>query len=250
LAKLPLDARVAELGKPEVRERMLAEVADPAVVRASRSIHDWSRMFELSDPPNYEPGPEERLAARAEALGTSPQALAYEILLQDEGRRLLLSPAQDYAYYSLEPSFEMMRHKDTVLGLGDGGAHLGLICDASYPTTMLAYWSRDRRRGERLPLPWVVKALSADTAQAVGLLDRGQVAAGYKADLNVIDYDRLQHRAPEVVYDLPGGGRRIVQRAEGYVATIVSGAVTYRGGEPTGALPGRVVRGPRPAPVA
>ncbi len=248
LARLPLEARIAELSRPEVRDRLLAEARDPAVARKSRSVHDWSRMFELTDPPNYEPAPEESLAARAAALGVTPEQLAYDLLLEDGGRRLLLSPFQDYAYGSLEPSLEMMRHKDTVLGLGDGGAHLGLICDASYPTTMLAYWSRDRRRGERLPLAWVVKALTADTAAAVGLMDRGRVAVGYKADLNVIDYDRLQHRAPEVVYDLPSGGRRIVQRAEGYVATVVSGVVTYRDGQATGALPGRVVRGPQPAP--
>jgi N-acyl-D-aspartate/D-glutamate deacylase len=137
----------------------------------------------------------------------------------------------------------MMRHKDTVLGLSDGGAHVGTICDGSFPTSMLVHWTRDRTRGDRLPVEWVVKAQSADTAAAVGLRDRGVLAPGRKADINVIDYDRLRLHAPEVRHDLPAGGRRLVQRADGYAATIVSGRVTYRDGEPTGELPGRLVRG-------
>jgi len=138
-----------------------------------------------------------------------------------------------------------MRHPGSVLGLGDGGAHCGTICDGSYPTFMLTHWVRDRTRGERLPLPAVVKLLSCDTARAVGLEDRGLIAPGYKADLNLFDLDRLHLHAPEVAHDLPSGGRRLVQRADGYTATIVSGAVVYRGGVPTGLLPGRLVRGPQ-----
>src|SRR6185295_13412647 len=145
----------------------------------------------------------------------------------------------NFADGSLSAPYEMITHPDTVLGLGDGGAHCGLVCDASYPTTMLTYWTRDRTRGPRLTLPEVVKKLAADTAELVGLKDRGRVAVGYKADLNVIDYDRLRMFRPEPVYDLPTGGRRIVQRSEGYVATLVSGVVTYREGQSTGAMPGR-----------
>jgi len=249
LAKLPFAERMAELARPEVRERLLAEVPTVAHRARARSVQDWTRMFELTDPPNYEPAPDQSLAAKAKAAGVAPEVLAYDLLMQDGGRRLLLQTAQNYAGYSLEPSLEMMRHKDSILGLGDGGAHCGIVCDASYPTTMLAYWSRDRLRGDRLPVQQVVRMLSAQTAEAVGLLDRGRIAVGYRADLNVIDYDKVQLRAPEVVYDMPTGGRRIVQRARGYDATVVAGAVTYRNGQATGALPGRVVRGPQAAPV-
>jgi len=139
-----------------------------------------------------------------------------------------------------------MRHPGTVLGLGDGGAHCGTICDGSLPTFMLTHWARDRTRGERLPLPWIVKSLTREAALTVGLADRGLLAPGYKADLNVLDLDRLRLHAPEVTYDLPAGGRRLVQRAEGFRATIVSGTVAYREGEATGSLPGRLVRGPQP----
>ena len=143
----------------------------------------------------------------------------------------------------------MMQHPGAVLGLGDGGAHCGTICDGSYPTFMLTYWVRDRRHGGRLPLPQVVKWLSSDTARAVGLNDRGILAEGFKADLNVFDPVRLHLHAPEVVYDLPTGGRRLVQRAGGYAATIVSGEIVYQDGVESGALPGRLVRGARPAPT-
>jgi N-acyl-D-amino-acid deacylase len=248
LSALPFPQRVAALRKPEVRDKVLAEVVEIDGAPRARVLRDWTRMFELSTPPDYEPSPDDSIAARAKAAGVRPEALAYDILLKDGGRRLLLQAVQNYAEYSLEPSLEMMRHKDTVLGLGDGGAHCGIVCDASYPTTMLAYWSRDRRRGERLTLPQVIKMLSADTAAAVGLLDRGRIAPGYKADINVIDYDKLRLKTPEVVHDLPTGGRRIVQRSEGYVATVLNGRITYRDGVSTGALPGRVVRGPRAAP--
>ncbi|MDB5447585.1 MAG: amidohydrolase [Phenylobacterium sp.] len=249
LSALPFEQRVAELRKDEVRAKILQEVEETGHSGRARAVRDWTRMFELGASPDYEPPPEESIAAKAKAQGVAPAALVYDIMLKDGGRRLLLQAAQNYAGYSLEPSLEMMRHKDTVLGLGDGGAHCGVICDASYPTTMLAYWSRDRQRGERLPMPLVVKKLTADTAAAVGLDDRGRIAVGYKADLNLIDYDGLGLRAPEVVYDLPAGGRRVVQRADGYVATLLNGQVTYRDGVATGALPGRVVRGPQAAPA-
>jgi N-acyl-D-aspartate/D-glutamate deacylase len=142
----------------------------------------------------------------------------------------------------------MMRHPHTVLGLGDGGAHVGMICDGSFPTSMLTHWTRDRTRGAKLPLEWVIKAQSRDTATAVGLHDRGLLKPGYKADLNVIDHARLTLHRPKVAYDLPAGGRRLVQYADGYEATVVSGAVTYRNGKPTGALPGKLIRGAKANP--
>jgi N-acyl-D-amino-acid deacylase len=242
LGTLPFDERIAAMHRPEVREAILREAADDPAAR-------WNYRFELADPPNYEPDPQDSLEGRAKREGTTPEALAYDILLEDGGRRLLFQAAQNYANGSLDPSYEMMTHEGTVLGLGDGGAHLGMICDASYPTTMLAHWTRDRTRGPKLSVPAVVKALSGDTAEAVGLNDRGRVAPGYRADLNVIDYDRVLLRMPEVVYDLPAGGRRMIQRADGYVATIVAGQTTYRDGASTGALPGRLIRGARPVPA-
>ncbi len=142
----------------------------------------------------------------------------------------------------------MLAHPHTVVGLGDGGAHVGTICDASFPTTLLAHWGRDRERG-RLPLPLLVQRQTRATATSVGLRDRGVLAPGYRADVNVIDFERLQARKPEMRHDLPAGGRRLVQTADGYIATVVAGAVTYERGEPTGALPGRLVRGPQAAPT-
>jgi N-acyl-D-aspartate/D-glutamate deacylase len=163
---------------------------------------------------------------------------------------LLYVPSLNYADGSLDPSLAMMRHPRSLLGLGDGGAHVGMICDASLPTFMITHWTRDRRRGERLALPWVIKAQSSDTARAVGLFDRGLLAPGYRADLNLIDHDRLTLRAPEVAADLPAGGKRLLQRADGYVATLVAGQVVYEHGEHTGALPGRLIRGPKPPPTS
>jgi N-acyl-D-aspartate/D-glutamate deacylase len=166
-------------------------------------------------------------------------------LLEDNGRALFYRPLSNYSYGNLDTVHDMLAHDATIVGLGDGGAHVGILCDSSAISTMLTHWTRDRSRGAKFGLPWAVKRISRDSAQAIGLLDRGLVAAGYKADLNVIDYDRLHLRKPEVVYDLPSGGRRLIQRADGYTATILSGAVVHRDGEATGALPGRLVRGAR-----
>jgi N-acyl-D-aspartate/D-glutamate deacylase len=171
-------------------------------------------------------------------------------MMSDGGRGMLYLPFLNYADGDLEPSLAMLRHPDCVPGLSDGGAHVGMICDGSFPTSNLTHWTRDRTRGARLGLEEMVRKQTRDTAQAVGLYDRGVIEVGYRADLNVIDYDRLSLKAPQVAYDLPSGGRRLIQRAEGYVATIVAGQVTYRDGEPTGALPGRLLRGAQAAPVA
>jgi N-acyl-D-aspartate/D-glutamate deacylase len=238
LGTLAFEARIAELRKPEVRAAIIAE----AETSNGRSL---GRMFELGDDVDYEPSLDDSIEAKAQRAGVPPYAYAYDLLLEESGRKILFDPAQNYADGSLSAPYEMMTHRDTILGLGDGGAHCGLICDASYPTTMLAYWTRDRVRGPRLELPEVVRMLSAANAEAIGLKDRGLLAKGYKADINVIDYDALRLHRPEAVYDLPSGGRRIVQRADGYVATIVSGQVTYRDGVATDALPGKVVRGPQ-----
>jgi N-acyl-D-aspartate/D-glutamate deacylase len=251
LAALPFKQRIAELRRPDVRARILAEPVDRDPANAlGRLVTTFTHMFELGDPPDYEPDPASSIAAQARRLGVSAEALAYDRLLENEGRALLYCTFANYVHGSLDTSLAMMRHPDAVLGLGDGGAHCGTICDGSAPTFMLTHWARDRRRGEKLPLPWIVKALARDTALAVDLKDRGLIAPGFKADINVIDLGRLRLHAPEVVYDLPAGGRRLVQRTDGYAATIVSGTVVQRDGAPTGTLPGRLVRGPQGTPGA
>jgi N-acyl-D-aspartate/D-glutamate deacylase len=246
IAALPLEARLRELRSPGTRSRILAEAVDPdPAIVLGRLVRDFEHMFVLGDPPDYEQPAEQCIASRAGRLGVSPEALVYDMLLERDGRNMLYVTLCNYVHGSLDSSLEMMEHPGSVLGLGDGGAHCGTICDGSYPTFMLTHWVRDRRRGRRLPLAKVVKWLTQDTASAVGLRDRGVIAPGYKADLNVVDLDGLRLHAPEVAHDLPAGGRRLIQRSEGYLATIVNGTVVYRDGAPTGALPGRLVRGPQ-----
>jgi N-acyl-D-aspartate/D-glutamate deacylase len=248
LAALPFDEKIRALRRPETRARILAESADPdPAIVLGRLAREFDHMFLLGDPPDYEQPFDHSIAARATRQHVSPEELVYDLMLEREGRNNLYVTLCNYEYGSLDSSLEMMRHPGAVLGLGDGGAHCGTICDGSYPTFMLTHWVRDRTRGERLPLATVVKWLCRDTAQAVGLADRGILAPGFKADLNVIDVDHLRLHAPEVAHDLPSGGRRLVQRADGYAATIVSGTLVQRNGTPTGALPGRLVRGPQPA---
>jgi len=250
LSQLPFDERIRQLKRPDTRARILAEAADPdPTIVLGRLAREFDHMFLLGDPPDYEQPLEQSIAARAMRCGVTPEELAYDLMLERDGRNALYVTLCNYEHGSLNSSLEMMRHAGAVLGLGDGGAHCGTICDGSYPTFMLTHWVRDRTRGERLPLSVVVKWLSHDTARAVGLQDRGIIAPGYKADLNLFDPARLHLHAPEVAHDLPSGGRRLVQRADGYAATVVSGAVVYRDGIPTGALPGRLVRGPQLAPA-
>ena len=248
LAPLPLDERIRLLRTPEVRARILAESADPdPAIVLGRLAREFDHMFILGDPPDYEQPLEQSIAARAARAGVRPEEMAYDLMLERDGRNNLYVTLCNYEHGSLESSLKMMRHPGAVLGLGDAGAHCGTICDGSDPTFMLTYWVRDRIRGERLPVEQVVKWLSLDTARTVGLNDRGLIAPGYKADLNVIEPDRLHLHAPEVVHDLPSGGRRLIQRARGYAATVVSGTVVHRADAATDALPGRLVRGPQQA---
>lgn len=245
IADLPFADKIAELRRPERRAAILAEDTDDYGLR--RRVRRWDRVFPMADPPNYEPSPEDSIAALAARMGRDPAELAYDMLLENNGKTLLYRPLSNYAYGNLDTVHDMLDHDATIVGLGDGGAHVGILSDASALSTMLTHWTRDRK-GERFSLPWAVKRITRDSAQAIGLLDRGVVAEGYKADLNVIDYDRLRVRVPEVVYDLPAGGRRLIQRADGYDVTIVSGSPVTRNGEATGALPGRLVRGAQPGP--
>jgi N-acyl-D-aspartate/D-glutamate deacylase len=208
-------------------------------------IQRFDLMYELADPPDYEPRREDSVAARAERAGRQPVELAYDIVAAGG---LLYLPSLNYAHGNLDDVHGMLTHPHALPGLSDGGAHVGTICDGSFPTTLVQYWTRDRD-GARLELPYVIRRQSRDTARAVGLLDRGVLAPGYRADLNVIDIDGLRLRRPEVHADLPAGGRRMVQRAEGYLHTVVAGRETYRGGVETGELPGRLIRGERAAPA-
>ncbi|WP_454624310.1 N-acyl-D-amino-acid deacylase family protein [Bradyrhizobium cenepequi] len=242
IAHLPLKERVARLRRPEVRAAILVENAsdtdDPLFFRPN-----YDKMYLLGNPPDYEQPPENTLGAQARRLGKRPEELAYDAMLTDEGRGMLYVPFLNYADGNLDATREMLLDPNAVPGLSDGGAHCGIICDASFPTYLLTHWTRDRSRGEKLSIPFVIAVQSRKTALSVGLADRGLIAPGYKADVNVIDYDRLHLHPPKVHYDLPVGGRRLLQQVDGYDATIVSGVVTQRGGVATGARPGRLIRG-------
>jgi N-acyl-D-aspartate/D-glutamate deacylase len=250
IAALPLAERVEHLKDPDFRARLLMDTSNPRGPFAGSALHAWDNMFLMDEQPDYEPTADMTVAAIAQARGVTPEAVVLEHMLSQGGRGMLYHPFLNYADGSLDPSYAMLSHKDTVPGLSDGGAHVGMICDGSFPTSMLTHWTRDRTRGPKIPLEDVIRMQTHDTAQAVGLEDRGLIQVGLRADLNVIDYENLTLMAPSVAYDLPAGGRRLVQRAKGYVATVVAGQVTYRDGEPTGALPGRLVRGAKAAPVA
>ncbi|MGB7051019.1 MAG: amidohydrolase family protein [Acidimicrobiales bacterium] len=236
------DEFVAALRRTEVR-RSIEEWEAPDKESAERIEHALRTTYALGCPPEYEPGPERSLAAMAATAGRSATAMAYDAMLEDEGRGLLYMPILNYSDGNLDPTHEMLLHPRSALGLGDGGAHCGIICDASQPTFMLTHWTRDRTRGARLPLEWVVKKQTHDTARLYGLHDRGTIEVGALADLNVIDYDRLQLDNPRVAVDLPAGGRRLLQGATGYVETIKRGETTFADGHDTGARPGHLVRG-------
>jgi N-acyl-D-aspartate/D-glutamate deacylase len=246
LATLPFDERIARLRDPEMRRRILAErpvgAPVPGTLSALLGPSMYPRLFPLGDPPDYEPEAEASVAAIATREGREPEAVLYDLMLRHDGRELLAYPVLNYAACNADALHEMILHPRSVLGLGDGGAHCGIVCDASMTTFMLTHWARDRRRGPRIPLETAVRALTRDPAALYGLDDRGVLRPGMKADLNVIDFERLRLRLPEMAFDLPAGARRLLQRAEGYVATIVSGEAVMRDGSPTDALPGCVVR--------
>jgi N-acyl-D-aspartate/D-glutamate deacylase len=244
LAALPLAEKVGKLRDPALRRRLLAEKPAPAL---SALIWQFERLFTLGEPPDYEPPQEKSIAAEAARLGIAPEAHALDLLLAQDGHALLYRPFLNYSAFSLDAVHDMLLHEHTVPGLGDAGAHCGMICDGSFPTYLLAHWGRDRTRGPRIPIETLVKGQTADTAALVGLHDRGRIAPGLRADLNLIDFARLGMRSPEIAYDLPAGGKRLLQRATGYQATVLSGVVTFEDGEATGELPGRLVRGPQPA---
>ena len=249
LHNLPLDEKVAAMRTPEVRSQILSEASAINDGLVGEIITSFHKMFRLGDPANYEPGPEESFAALATARGCTPEEVAYDALLEKDGAALIYHPLFNYMCGDLSYVKEMLDHPHTVIGLSDGGAHCGIISDASFPTTLIQHWGRDRSRGPKIPLERLVSMQTKETAELVGLHDRGILAPGYKADINVIDFDNLQLHEPVVAYDLPAGGRRLVQRASGYTATVVAGQVAFRNGVPTGQLNGRVIRGAQPAPT-
>ena len=239
------------LAEPAVKAAILSEddlPIDPSVLFDGMFAlvrHSLDRLYDLGDPPDYEPTPDRSVAAIARERGEDPLATLYDLMLRDDAGAMLMLPFFNYSDGNHDAIREMLNHPAGVLGLSDGGAHCGMICDASFPTFLLTHWARDRYRGEKLPLEYVVRKQCRDTAQLFGLTDRGTIEVGKKADINVIDWDKLRLHPPRMAYDLPAGGQRLVQGASGYSATIVSGTVTRRNGVDTGARPGRLVRGPR-----
>jgi N-acyl-D-aspartate/D-glutamate deacylase len=241
IADAPLSEQVARMSDPVTKARILAAQTAEVVpnIIGAKIVQRWDIMYELTDPPSYEPSHRQTVKAIADRAGREPLDVAYDMMLRDDGRAMLQC-LSGYAG-TLDDHYAMLTHPYTLPGLSDGGAHVGTICDGSFPTTLLQHWVRDRA-GARLPLEYVVQRQARDTARAVGLTDRGELAPGFRADVNVVDLDRLTLRRPEMHFDLPGGGKRLLQRVDGYRHTFVRGVETYRDGEPTGELPGRLAR--------
>jgi N-acyl-D-amino-acid deacylase len=243
---LPIEQRIERLRDPAVRAKLLAEHVPIPDERAAFMLRSFDKMYRI-DPtaPDYEPAPERSAAAVARARGISPFEVVYEWMMADGGNGIVYFPIFNYSYGDFSHLHRLLQHGQTMLSLGDGGAHVGYITDAGLPTFMLTHWTRDRSRGPKLPLEDIVRRQTRHTASIYGLQDRGLLKPGYKADVNVIDYAHLSVDAPYMAYDLPGGGKRLLQKAQGYLATIVAGVTTHERGEPTGALSGRLLRGPQ-----
>jgi N-acyl-D-aspartate/D-glutamate deacylase len=250
IADLPLGEKLAAMRRPQTRAALLSEQSAmrSGAMAAGPELLLWY-VFPLGETPDYEPDRSASVAGLAEAAGVPPMEMMYDLLLRDEGRELFYQPLGAYGSYNFNFFRKNMEHPKVLFGLSDGGAHCGVIADAGMPTFILSYWARDRTKGDRFSVPFLVRKLTSDTARAYGLSDRGEVRPGLLADLNVIDFEGLRLFRPEAVYDLPAGGKRLVQRAEGYRYTIKSGQVTFEDGRPTGALPGTLVRGGREAVI-
>ncbi len=249
LLKLPVDERMIRMRDPAMRAQILSEApAEEYLKKLSQFrqhiVRRWNRMFKLGDPPDYEPPASESIAAIAEREGRTPDEVAYDYLAEDPAN-FLFFPVTGYNVDNHDIIHTMLTDEATVLGLGDGGAHCSSIIDAGIPSYMLTHWARDRHRGPKLPLEFMVKRQTSETAKFFGFNDRGVLEVGKKADINIINYDAMRLHIPEVRYDLPAGGRRLVQRVDGYDATIVSGVPVFENGVHTGALPGKLVRAGR-----
>jgi len=253
-AHMPLNDRVARMKDPEVRRKILGEATSNAnsLLRLlfmegkeiSSTIGDYNRIFVLNDPPEYEPDASLSVAVMAENAGCSAEEMAYDLLLKEKGQAFLYSPLFNYASGNYDDARTMMLDANTIVGISDGGAHCGMICDASAPTYLLQHFVRERTRGPRIGLEQAVRLQTYDTANLYGLSDRGLIKEGMRADMNLVDFDNLKLCVPEMVFDLPASGRRLIQKATGYQATFVGGKMTFENGEPTGLLPGRLIRGP------
>ncbi|WP_317932021.1 N-acyl-D-amino-acid deacylase family protein [Halioxenophilus sp. WMMB6] len=240
---LPLAEKVAAMRDLDFRKQLLSEQADDPHDYFKTVVEDTNWLFPLGDPPNYHPAMADSIAGRARALGLDPMEVIYDELLKDNGHALLYRPSANRDGDLFEGVGELLLHCDhTVLGLGDGGAHYSMVCDAAYPTYFLTHWVDHADPKKNVPLPQAIKKLTSDPANAIGLDDRGRLQVGLKADLNIIDLEQLSLHAPRVAFDLPASGRRLIQKADGYVATIVAGEITYRDGQATGNFPGRLVR--------
>lgn len=247
---LPADERLAAMRNPETRRKIIAEFpADVPDSVINRSLVDLANIYLMTDSFDYAPKDQDSLAAIAAQRGVPLAELAYDLLIENNGKNVFYAPALNYAEKNLDAVEEMLKHPNTLFGLGDGGAHVGIICDASGQTFMLQHWVGDGGQGS-ISIGQIIKSLTLDNARAMNLLDRGVLAKNYRADINIIDRNHLKLYRPEIQYDLPLGGGRLTQRADGYTATIVAGKVTYRDGEPTGCLPGKLVRGAQPMPRA
>jgi N-acyl-D-aspartate/D-glutamate deacylase len=242
------EEKMARVREPGFRETLLSEEPFDLWEFANFVTRSFDKMYPMRDGSNYEPDPSESVAAIAEREGRTPQEVCWDLLMENDGNGMLYFPLFNYSNNDLEVLHTLHQHPRTLMGLSDGGAHCGAICDAGMPTFMLTHWTRDRSRGEKLPLEYMVMRQTSQTAQFYGIHDRGLLKPGYLADVNIIDYDNLTLGRPEVVYDLPAGGRRLLQKADGYKYTIKSGEVLFKDGEPTGALPGRLLRGEQPSP--
>jgi N-acyl-D-aspartate/D-glutamate deacylase len=242
ISNLPFTERVKIMKTKEFKERILSErgSSDNGLVKSI--LRNMDNIYLLDKIPDYEPLKEESLGSKASKSNKDLNDYIYDVLLEDDGNALLYYPIGNYLDYSLDASLEMISSEHSLLGLGDGGAHCSTICDASFTTHMLTFWGRDRTRGKKLDLPWIIKSYTQDNALAIGLKDRGVIAEGMKADINVIDFDNLTLYSPEILYDLPAGGKRLVQRVDGYKYTIVSGSITYKDGVSTGELPGKLIK--------
>lgn len=250
LAIMTPEERLEKLRDPEVRQAILDEpLPELGDAFMDTCISGYDKLYVLGDPPNYEPGPEDSIAARAKEAGVPPQQYCFDAMMEREAKSVIYFPCFGYDAGDLSRQVAMLEDENSVISLADTGAHCGVLSDASVPTYLLSYLVRDRKRGKRLDLEWAVKLHTSDTAKSMGLLDRGSLLPGMKADINIIDFDKLEVEPPEIIYDLPAGGRRLYQGAEGYRYTLVNGEVIMRDGEPTGALPGELIRGTREAPA-
>lgn len=242
IAEMPLDERVKIMSDSSFRDRLLGEEGVSINPLVDEIVQSYEKMFKLGEPANYEPDPKDSFQSLSETSNRTAQEIAYDAMLEKEGRALIYHPLFNYQPGDLSLVEKMLKHPYTISGLGDAGAHCGAISDASFPTTLVQHWSRDRDRGEKLPLKTVIKMQTSETASLLGINDRGVLEEGYKADINIIDYEKLTLHEPEIINDLPAGGRRLVQKASGYDYTIVSGAVAFIKGEATGVLNGKLIR--------